>query len=49
MLSWVAWLSKHVRDTGVIIDDPRVTSRLSPMSFDGKRLIYGGFNIILDE
>ena len=28
--------------------DPRMTDEVNPMPFDGKRLIYGGFDMILE-
>jgi uncharacterized protein YbaA (DUF1428 family) len=31
------------------MEDPRMHPDNNPMPFDGKRLIYGGFNTILDE
>jgi uncharacterized protein YbaA (DUF1428 family) len=31
------------------MSDPRVQPDVNPMPFDGKRLIYGGFDIIVDE
>jgi uncharacterized protein YbaA (DUF1428 family) len=32
-----------------VMSDPRVQPDVNPMPFDGKRLIYGGFDIIVDE
>ncbi|MFA0813791.1 DUF1428 domain-containing protein [Microbulbifer epialgicus] len=51
VFSWVIWPSKEIRDSGwqALMDDPRMNSKQNPMPFDGKRLIYGGFNIILEE
>ena len=51
VFSWVIWPSKAIRDAGwqAIMEDPRMHRDQNPMPFDGKRLIYGGFNIILDE
>ena len=51
VFSWVIWPSKETRDAGwqAIMEDPRMHPDQNPMPFDGKRLIYGGFNIILDE
>ena len=48
VFSWVAWPSREVRDTGMkkVMDDPRMKN--AEMPFDGKRLIYGGFETILD-
>ncbi len=47
VFSWVAWPSKEVRDAAwsQIMADTRMGDE---MPFDGKRLIYGGFQTILD-
>ena len=51
VISWVTWPSKEARDAGwkALMEDPRMHPDNNPMPFDGKRLIYGGFNTILDE
>ena len=51
VFSWIIWPSKQLRDNGwqSIMEDPRMQPDQNPMPFDGKRLIYGGFNVILDE
>lgn len=51
VFSWVTWPSKEARDAGwkALMEDPRMHPDNNPMPFDGKRLIYGGFNTILDE
>jgi uncharacterized protein YbaA (DUF1428 family) len=47
--SWIAWPSREARNAGMkkVMDDPRMKN--AEMPFDGKRLIYGGFEMILDE
>ena len=49
VFSWVIWPSKEVRDAGwaKMMEDPRMSPENNPMPFDGKRLIYGGFNTVL--
>ncbi len=49
VLSWVVWPSKEIRDSGwaKVMEDPRMHPDQNPMPFDGKRLIYGGFENIL--
>ena len=49
VFSWITWPSRSVRDAGMkkVMDDPGM--RASDMPFDGKRMIYGGFQIILDD
>ena len=51
VFSWVTWPTKEIRNIGwqAIMEDPRMHPDVNPMPFDGKRLIYGGFNIILEE
>jgi uncharacterized protein YbaA (DUF1428 family) len=51
VFSWILWPSRKVRDEGMakVMSDPRVQPDVNPMPFDGKRLIYGGFDIIVDE
>ena len=46
VLGWITWPSRAVRDVGMkqVMDDPRL--RDLPMPFDGKRMIYGGFEMI---
>lgn len=50
IFSWITWPSKAVRDVGMkkVMDDPRFSPEKNPMPFDGKRLIYGGFQMILN-
>jgi uncharacterized protein YbaA (DUF1428 family) len=50
VFSWVAWPSKKVRDEGMkkVMADPRLQPDNNPMPFDGKRLIYGGFEMLVD-
>lgn len=49
VFSWITWPSKQVRDEGMkkIMEDPRMQPDVNPMPFDGKRLIYGGFEPIV--
>ena len=51
VFSWVIWPSKEIRDSAwqKTMEDPRMHEDQNPMPFDGKRLIYGGFKIILEE
>ena len=47
VFSWITWASKQARDAGMkkFMEDPRVKDMQMP--FDGQRLIYGGFEVIL--
>ncbi len=48
VFSWVVWPSKQVRDAGMakLMTDERMNALNMP--FDGKRMIYGGFEVILE-
>lgn len=50
VFSWIVWPSKAVRDAGMekAMRDERLSDESNPMPFDGSRLIYGGFETILD-
>ena len=50
VFSWIRWPSREARNQGMakIMADPRMSDGSNPMPFDGKRLIYGGFEVILD-
>jgi uncharacterized protein YbaA (DUF1428 family) len=50
VFSWITWPSRAVRDEGMrkVMADPRLEPDANPMPFDGKRLIYGGFEMVLD-
>jgi uncharacterized protein YbaA (DUF1428 family) len=51
VFSWIQWPSKAVRDSAweKIMADPRMNAENNPMPFDGKRMIYGGFQIIMEK
>ncbi|MEQ5835608.1 DUF1428 domain-containing protein [Marinobacter sp. NFXS9] len=50
VFSWILWPSKAVRDTGLkqAMEDPRMNMDMSKMPFDGKRMIFGGFEQVVD-
>jgi uncharacterized protein YbaA (DUF1428 family) len=50
VFSWVVWPSRQARDAGMkkVMADPRLQPDVNPMPFDGKRLIYGGFEVLVD-
>jgi uncharacterized protein YbaA (DUF1428 family) len=50
LFSWIEWPSKEVRDQGMkkMMEDPRM-KEMNDMPFDGKRMIFGGFQPILDQ
>ncbi len=49
VFSWIIWPDKKTRKEGQerMMKDERMEA-LSNMPFDGKRMIYGGFEIIVD-
>ena len=50
VFSWITWPSREVRNEGMkkLMNDPRMSPENNPMPFDGKRLIYGGFDMIVE-
>jgi uncharacterized protein YbaA (DUF1428 family) len=50
VFSWVTWPNKATRDAGwqTLMADPRMQPDANPMPFDGSRLIYGGFEMIVN-
>lgn len=53
VFSWVEWPDKATRDAGMkkMMDDPRMdpsTPGHLPMPFDGKRMIFGGFEPVVE-
>ncbi|RZK81181.1 MAG: DUF1428 domain-containing protein [Methylobacterium sp.] len=49
VFSWIEWPDKTTRDAGMrtMMTDERMS--MEGMVFDGKRMIYGGFAVMLDE
>ena len=50
VFSWIIWPDKATRDAGVakVMADPEMAPETNPMPFDGKRLIFGGFQKIYE-
>ena len=50
VFSWITWASKQARDDTwkKIMLDPRMNPASHPMPFDGKRMIYGGFQAVVE-
>ncbi|MEW6373253.1 MAG: DUF1428 domain-containing protein [Pseudomonadota bacterium] len=52
VFSWIVYPSKEVRDAAndKVMKDPRMAEFMKPenMPFDGKRMIYGGFEMLVD-
>lgn len=49
VFSWIVWPSKEARDkgNGLAMNDPRMVPP-DIMPFDGKRMIFGGFEVLLE-
>lgn len=50
VFSWILWPSREARNEGMkqAMSDPRLQPGQSPMPFDGKRIIFGGFEMIVE-
>ena len=50
VFSWIEWPDKATCDAGMkkVMEDPRMQPGAEPMPFDGKRLVFGGFQAVLD-
>ena len=48
--SWIVYESRQQRDTinAKVMADPRIKAIMADSPFDGKRLIYGGFQTFLE-
>lgn len=51
VFSWIIWPTRKIRDQGMekAMADPRMQPGTTPMPFDGKRMIFGGFEMLVDE
>jgi uncharacterized protein YbaA (DUF1428 family) len=49
VFSWITWPSKQVRDAGMkkAMEDPRMQPGPETMPFDGQRMIFGGFEVLV--
>ena len=50
VFAWITWPSRDVRDAGMkrSMEDPSLQPLMKDMPFDGKRMIFGGFEVIVD-
>jgi uncharacterized protein YbaA (DUF1428 family) len=52
-LTWIVYPSRAKRDevNDKVMQDPRMAEFMKPesMPFDGKRMIYGGFKMVVDR
>jgi uncharacterized protein YbaA (DUF1428 family) len=51
VFSWIVWPSRQARDAGMakVMVDPRIQPEANPLPFDGKRAIFGGFEVVVEE
>ncbi len=49
VFSWIVWPTKDARDEGMAkaMQDP-IFQAMKDMPFDGKRMIFGGFDVLVD-
>jgi uncharacterized protein YbaA (DUF1428 family) len=53
VFSWVEWPDRQTRDAAMTkmmsdnFSDPRMDQEKNPMPFDGKRMIFGGFDPVV--
>jgi len=50
VFSWIIWPSREQRDRGMreVMKDPHLRPEAHPVPFDGKRMIYGGFEMLVE-
>lgn len=48
VFSWIVWPSKEVRDEGNKKVMAELDGAVQDMPFDGKRMFWGGFEVLLD-
>ena len=50
VFSWITWPDKATRDAAMekAMADPRLHPDTNPMPFDGRRMIYGGFEMLVN-
>lgn len=50
VFSWITWPDKAARDAGMakVFADPRMPASMDAMPFDGTRMIFGGFETIVN-
>lgn len=51
VFAWILWPSRSARDEGMkkSKEDSRMQMDMSQMPFDGKRMIFGGFEIVVEQ
>ena len=51
VFSWVEWPSRVAREEGLakFMADPRLAESFQNMPFDGQRMFFGGFEVMIEE
>ncbi|HBA33244.1 MAG TPA: DUF1428 domain-containing protein [Gammaproteobacteria bacterium] len=51
VFSWIVWPSREVRDAGMkkVMAEDAMNADNNPMPFDGGRMIFGGFQMVVNE
>lgn len=51
VFSWITWPDKATRDAGMkaSMEDPQLQASMESCPFDPKRMIYGGFEVIVQR
>ncbi len=50
VFGWIEWNSREESDAAMqaMMNEPKFSPENNPMPFDGKRMIFGGFEIVVD-
>ncbi len=50
VFSWIVWPDKATRDAGMakVTQDPDMSPEANPMPFDGKRMVFAGFEVLTE-
>lgn len=50
VFSWITWPDRQTRDSGMekSMADPRLKDGMDQCPFDGQRMIFGGFQVIVE-
>ena len=51
IFSWITYKSRQDRDRimKLVMEDPRLAGEMENMPFDGKRMIFGGFEAVVES
>lgn len=51
IFAWITYASRQQRDCimKLVMEDPRLAGQMENMPFDGKRMIFGGFEAVVES